>query len=75
MTAQIRPKKYVSGWFWSATNGSVSLNSNPAALFATQEEAEADARAVIARSGQLHQGQRCNRHCLAVPGARPLAVS
>ena len=55
MTAQIRPKKYVSGWFWSATNGSVSLNSNPAALFATQEEAEADARAVIARSGQLQR--------------------
>jgi hypothetical protein len=50
---QIKPKKYVKGWSWFATNGSVSLNDNPAALFATQEEAEANARAAIARAGQL----------------------
>jgi hypothetical protein len=43
----------VKGWSWFATNGSVSLNDNPAALFATQEEAEANARAAIARAGQL----------------------
>jgi hypothetical protein len=30
----------------------VKLNSNPAALFATQEEAKANARAVTAGAGQ-----------------------
>jgi ParB-like chromosome segregation protein Spo0J len=45
---QIKTRKYVNGWSWSATDGSVSLNSNPAALFATQAEAEGDARAAIA---------------------------
>jgi hypothetical protein len=49
---QIKPKKYVTGWSWFATDGSVSLNSNPATLFATQDEAETDARAAIARAGQ-----------------------
>jgi hypothetical protein len=49
---QIKAKKYVKGWSWFATDGSVSLNSNAATLFATQEEAEANARAVIAGVGQ-----------------------
>jgi ParB-like chromosome segregation protein Spo0J len=45
---QIKPQKYVNSWSWFATNGSVSLNSNPTTLFATPEEAETNARAVIA---------------------------
>jgi hypothetical protein len=45
----LRGLRRPAGWFWSATNGNASISSNPAALFATREEAEADARAVIAR--------------------------
>jgi hypothetical protein len=46
---EINFKQYPKGWWWSATNGNASISSNPAALFATREEAEADARAAIAR--------------------------
>jgi hypothetical protein len=47
---QVKFKQYPAGWFWSATNENVSLNSNPSVLFATPEEAEANARAAIARA-------------------------
>jgi hypothetical protein len=52
---QIKLNKYVKGWSWFATDGNASMNGNPAALFATQGEAEADARAAIARSGVLQR--------------------
>jgi hypothetical protein len=48
----IKPTKYVNGWSWFATNGSSNLNSKPGTLFATEVEAQADARAAIARHEQ-----------------------
>jgi hypothetical protein len=48
---QVKPNQYLNGWAWFATNGSVSLNSKPGALFETEEEARADARAAIERAG------------------------
>jgi hypothetical protein len=42
---KIKFKKYPGGWFWSASANDKVLSSNPKALFATREEAQADARA------------------------------
>jgi hypothetical protein len=46
---QIKTHKYAKGLSWSATNGTMNLNSKPGVLFATEDEARADARAAIER--------------------------
>jgi hypothetical protein len=44
---EIKTGKYVNGWSYFATDGSVSLNNDSATLFETQEEAQAAARKAI----------------------------
>jgi hypothetical protein len=48
---QVKFKKYPAGWFWSATSeNNASMSNKPGVLFASQGEAEGDARAAIARA-------------------------